>query len=93
MTMTPREYSFATVEALGNESRYRHFCERARLDPRAEGWGLLHCEDHDGERWTLAGDPEYMRTLVAGQDAGRLVELQVPRDRFPVKREGWPDEW
>jgi hypothetical protein len=65
------------------------FAEQMGLDPRS--WAILLCEDDDGVRWTVAGDPAVAEMISA-------VDLQqgpvvVPPDSFPVRRKGWPEDW
>ena len=78
--LTPQEHAIAdpaTSKAIG-------------LD--AKEHGLLLCTDERGERWTVIGDAEYVRTLA---DAPQhvLADLNLPAGLFPVKRQGWPDDW
>ena len=56
-------------------------------------YGLLLCEDDDGEHWTLRGDPELVRMLadVADSGASALADLEVGGEW--ERRRGWPDEW
>src|SRR4051812_27434908 len=79
--LTPKEYAFADAKlaaAMGSP-------------PRAHG--LLFCADENGQHWTAAStDVEYVEMLVnAGRNARR--SLEVPPEKFPLKRRGWPDEW
>lgn len=51
---------------------------------------LLLCQDERGARWTLAtGDQECIRLLRERAATG----LQLPRERFPIERAGWPTDW
>jgi hypothetical protein len=54
--------------------------------------GVLLCVDDRGERWTLVGDPEYVRTLNAAPEwvSSGLV---IPWHKFPDRRRGWPEDW
>jgi hypothetical protein len=92
MTDTPVEFSFATSAELGGVVNYRHFCRVAGLHPISGGWGMLHCVGGDGKHVThVTTDVEYLRALVqAGPLAGGL---EIPVGKFPLSREGWPDEW
>ena len=94
MTMHVREYSFATPIDLGGEGNYQRFCTAIGLPPISDGWGFLHCENEKGDRWTaVTSDVDYLRLIVAGQDSGALTDLELPPDKFPNRREGWPDDW
>jgi hypothetical protein len=80
MTLTPKEFAFAdaaTSDAMGLP---------------AEEHGLLFCVDERGGKWTVVGDAEYVRTLEAAPPQV-LADLEVPDDKFPIKRSGWPDQW
>ncbi len=93
MTLTPREFAFATPADLGGKAVYRTFCRAVDLPASPGGYGLLLAEDDDGQRWTLASpDVAYVRMIAkAGADA--LSDLTIPAEKFPVRRVGWPDEW
>ena len=94
--LEPLEYAMLTPEEMGSRSAYRKTCERAGLVKRRFGYGVLMCRDEQGKHWTLVGDPEYTRTLVAASDLSDrslLAGLEIPEDKYPIKREGWPDEW
>jgi hypothetical protein len=91
--LTPREYSFATPKDLGGKAAYRTFCRRVDLPATPGGYGLLHAEDEDGQRWTLiTQDVAYARMLAAASH-DVVADLEVPADKFPLKRQGWPDAW
>jgi hypothetical protein len=78
--LRPREHRFADAsasEALGLERREH---------------GMLLCLDEEGGHWTLLGDAEYLRTLLAAPDR-LLRDLAIPAEKFPVRRRGWPDDW
>ena len=91
--LTPREFAFATPQDLGGVADYRQFCESVGLEPIAEGWGFLHCEDEKGHHVTLlTPDVEYQRMLISAP-ASLRVGLQVPAGKYPLRRNGWPDEW
>lgn len=80
MVLVPKEYGIvapATAEAMGLPS---------------EEFGLLCCVDESGERWTLIGDPEFVRRLTRAPKHLR-GELEVPSGAFPDRRAGWPDDW
>lgn len=93
--LKPVEYSFLTPEDMGNVSQYQRVATRLRLDKsNSGGYGLLHCVDELGERWTaITLDVEYLRTLVAGVEPEVLGGLEVPEAKFAMRRRGWPDEW
>lgn len=92
--LTPVEYSFLTPEHLGNRSRYQRLAEKVGLDKtNRAGYGLLHCVDEDGKHWTcVTEDVEYL-SAIESADKNILANLDIPPDKFPVTREGWPDEW
>lgn len=93
--MTPVEFSFATPEDLGNLSRFQRFAERVGLDKTHKaGYGFLHCTDEDGKRWTrVTQDVEYLKAIIEADGIGVLAKAELPADKFPHMREGWPDEW
>jgi hypothetical protein len=68
--------------------------KRARFEGHyTSGWGTLLCEDEDGNHVTLlTTDIEYQRLLVEAPGAV-LGSLEVPADKYPLRRAGWPDEW
>jgi hypothetical protein len=76
----PKDHAFAdpsASEAMGLD-RHEH--------------GMLLCEDQNGNRWTLVGDAEYLRTLIVAPHGVRR-NLSIPPQKFPTRREGWPDDW
>jgi SEC-C motif len=90
--MEPVEASFLTREALG--ASYEDECALAGLEPTDQGWGLLHCVDEDGQRWTrVSDDVDYLKTLVAGNEAGELSNLVISPEKFLLAMPGWPVEW
>jgi len=94
VSLTPREYAFATPQDLGGRAGYRSFCKAVGLKPAEGPYGFLLCEDDDAQRWTaVTTDVDYLRLLVDGERAGALADLEMPADKFPVKRAGWPDDW
>jgi hypothetical protein len=91
--MRPREYAFATPADLGGTGNYRRFCRAVGLAAVPDGWGFLLCEDEDGKRVTrLTADVAYLRMLFEASNVV-LAELEVPAEKFPNSRQGWPDEW
>lgn len=83
-TLTPRETAVADTPQLAGA---------LGLDWIPGGYGLLFCEDSAGEHWTVvtadAGYVNLMRTATPAALAG----LDVPAEKFPLRRHGWPDEW
>jgi hypothetical protein len=92
MTLRPHSYAIATPERLGAEVYYT-LCRRAHVDPVPDGYGLLLCEDEQGARWTLiTRDIEYVRALST-TDPDVVNGLQIPKGKFPLLRQGVPNEW
>jgi hypothetical protein len=76
----PRDFGFAdapTSAAMG-------------LDRREHG--MLLCIDATGARCTLVGDADYVRLLMEAPEGVRS-DLAIPPGKFPVRREGWPEDW
>jgi hypothetical protein len=93
MALTPREYALLTPSNTGGRRPYRDACRRAGLPPEPAGYGLLFCEDEDGQRVTIATrDLGYWRMLTASSPE-LLARLEIPPGKFPWRRAGWPDEW
>lgn len=57
--------------------------------------GLLLAEDGEGARLSVVVDPEWVRTALAGVDAGaNLALMEVPEEaRLPIAASGWPEDW
>jgi hypothetical protein len=89
--LTVREYAFLTPEALGDAAAYRKVCRAAAVDPIPAGYGLVYTEDRDGRRWTLFTEDVTFAHMYA--DAEALAGLEVPVEKFPIARPGWPDDW
>jgi len=88
----PVEYSIATRDTLGDN--YEYFCVVADLVATEGGWGFLHCVNDDGQRSTaVTNDVPYLELLVAANGIKSLSGLEIPEDKFPIARYGWPDEW
>jgi hypothetical protein len=66
--------------------------ESAALGLERAECGMLLCVDDDGERWTLLGDAEYVRTLETAPD-WISRGLVIPWKKLPERRRGWPDNW
>lgn len=93
MAMTTYEFSFLTPKEMGGQGKYRRACRVIGLYPATDGYGFAHCKDENGVKWTLiTTDVEYWRMAVTVKPDG-LADLELPADKFPRKREGWPDEW
>lgn len=95
MSLAPREFSFATPADLDGPGNYRRFCRAAGLPPISGGWGFLHCTDEHGQHVTaVTSDVAYQRMLTeANATPGALAELEIPAEKYPQVRDGWPDEW
>jgi hypothetical protein len=79
--MVPRAYGQLTAE----------LAPWFGLEPRP--WGLVLCQDDAGGLVTLATeDLAWWGTLV-GLDAEELAAVELPADRFGLRREGWPGDW
>lgn len=91
--LTAREYAFLTPEALGDEAAYRKVCSAAAVDPIPAGYGLVYTEDRDGRRWTLFTEDVTFAHMYADAEAEALAGLEVPAEKFPIARPGWPDDW
>jgi hypothetical protein len=79
--MIPRAYGQLTAEQA----------PQFGLEPRP--WGLVLCQEGAGELVTLATeDLAWWGTLV-GLDADELAAVELPADRFPLRRPGWPGNW
>lgn len=81
MALTPREFAFAdppTSQAMGLP---------------AQPHGLLFAIDERGQRWTaITEDVAYWRMLAKAEPSAR-ADLPIPAEKFPLMREGWPDDW
>jgi hypothetical protein len=53
-------------------------------------YGLLLCEDDEGNHWTLRGDPDLVRMI---RDSPPSVRAGLTAGGTWDEREGWPDEW
>ncbi|WP_394303258.1 hypothetical protein [Sphaerimonospora cavernae] len=73
---------------------YRRVCDIVGLRATSTGWGMIHCVDAQGKRWTLAtADVEYVAVLAANAANMDLADMEMPGSKFPWRREGWPDDW
>lgn len=91
MSLRGKEHAFATPSKLGE--KYAPFCALLGLAPTDTGYGLIMVEDENGEHWTcITDDIAYMEMLVEGNKSSVGLP-EIPPDRFPIKRRGWPDEW
>lgn len=95
MSLMPREFSFATPSDLGGMANYQLFCRIADLEPIDGGWAFLHCVDETGKRITaVTSDISYQQMLVtAAATPDALASLEIPATKYPMKCDGWPDEW
>lgn len=71
---------------------YAAFCREFGIAEKADGWGLVCCEDEQGHHWTgLTPDVEYVRKHV-GTVAGGAT-FQFSAGGVQDFRPGWPEEW
>jgi hypothetical protein len=94
--LTARICYFALNTGLDPEE-YETLCRAARLPARREGWGLLFCEDEDGNHVTLVTeDLQYQFALAdswGSQTGPADFAVEFPDDKYRVKRGGWPEDW
>jgi hypothetical protein len=79
--MVPRAYGQLTAE------------QAARAGLEARPWGLVLCQDDAGGLVTLATQDLAWWGTLAGLDAAELAGVELPADRFGLRREGWPGDW
>jgi hypothetical protein len=79
--MVPRAYGQLTTE----------LAPRFGLEPRP--WGLVPCQDDRGGLVTLATEHLAWWGTLVGLDAEELTTVELPADRFALRREGWPGDW
>jgi hypothetical protein len=79
--MIPRAYGQVTAEQAPGFG----------LEPRP--WGLVLCQDDAGELVTLATEDLAWWGTLAGLDAEELAAVELPADRFGLRRPGWPGDW
>ncbi|WP_432021501.1 caspase, EACC1-associated type [Streptomyces sp. 1222.5] len=93
--LTAREYAFASPDDLGGADAYRTFCNNVGLPVAEGGYGMLLAETSSGGRVTaLTRDIGYVRNLaIFAKAPGFLAETEIPAEKFPIKRAGWPDDW
>jgi len=76
---------------------YAQFCEVTGLPETEGGYGVLRCEDPNGDHWTLfTDDVDYVRVLksTTTEDSSSTFEdVELPRDKFERHARGWPEEW
>lgn len=53
--------------------------------------GVLRCVDRAGQKLTYVGDGRYTRRLVITGVAGDPAGVDLPENKFPIIRLGWPD--
>ncbi|TFC26411.1 hypothetical protein E3O53_07995 [Cryobacterium sp. TMT2-18-3] len=81
MALTPREFAAANPKISKS------------IGLPASDHYMLFCDDEAGNHWTVIGtDRDYFEMV---RDASNEVRtgLEMPADKFPLKRAGWPDEW
>jgi hypothetical protein len=66
--------------------------ESAAIGLPPEEHGLVLCTDEHGDRLTLVGDADFVRTL---QQAPRqnVDQVEVPPQKFELRLRGWPEDW
>jgi hypothetical protein len=91
--LVAREYAVLSPRTLGKA--YGHVCRVIGLEPTPTGWGMIHAIDEaEGTRWTLAtSDVEYVAALAANAANMDLAGMDLPGEKFPWRRKGWPDDW
>lgn len=55
------------------------------------GFGLLLCKDSDGQKFRYLVSLDYARLLIEADRADVLDDIELPRNKFPLRRDGWPD--
>ena len=79
--MVPRAYGQLTAE----------LAPRFGLELRP--WGLVLCQDDAGGLVTLVTEDLGWWGTLAGLDAEELAAVELPADRFGLRRAGWPGDW
>ena len=87
-----------TVQLLAREFAFADtpdVCLGLGLDWRPGGYGMLFCEAvPGGGHWTaITPDPTYLRMIISANGTKILSGLEMPAEKFPLRRPGWPDEW
>ncbi len=89
---TPVGYVIVTPTTPGVD--YRQVCTVADLYPSEDGWGFVQCVDSEGQRVTrVTDDVPYLQALIDAIGSDAVKGLELPAEKFPLSRAGWPDEW
>ena len=80
---------FIAPAEAGDQAEYESFCEAMNLDQPAGGWGVVCCENEDGEHWTgLTPDAANLQQLDTKKAGVHLSQCKIQEFR-----PGWPEEW
>ena len=89
---TPVDYVIVTPTTPGVD--YRQVCTVADLYPSENGWGFVRCVDSEGQRVTrVTDDVPYLQALIDAIGSDVLKGLEIPPEKFPLSRAGWPGDW
>ncbi|MFF3287045.1 hypothetical protein [Streptomyces sp. NPDC003023] len=83
--LTPAQFP----SVLGDD--YPAACEALRLEPYAEGYGLVLGQDSDGARWTVVvDDVSLVAVAIASWDCGMEYDLSPDEHSVVAALPGWP---
>ncbi|MGW2474089.1 hypothetical protein [Streptomyces sp. NPDC001665] len=83
--LTPAQFP----SVLGDD--YPAACAALRLEPYAEGYGLVLGQDSDGARWTVVvDDVSLVAVAIASWDCGMEYDLSPDDDSVVAALPGWP---
>jgi hypothetical protein len=89
---TPVDYVIVTPAMPGAD--YQQVCTVAGLYPTENGWGFVHGVDSQGQRVTrVTDDVPYLQAVIDAIGSDALEGLEIPAEKFPLCRAGWPDDW
>ena len=76
-------------------TRIRRCLTRNLRGDRIANGRSLHavCKDDVGAHWTLIGTDKNSFEMLRDASEEVHASLEIPADKFPLKRAGWPDEW
>ncbi|MEV1042962.1 hypothetical protein AB0J01_41340 [Streptomyces sp. NPDC050204] len=84
----------ATAQDFHGPAAYLALCAVAGLEPTEAGYGLLLVTDHEGHPCTaVTQDVDYVRLLLAAQEAGAVDGVEVPCDKVVGFIREWPWVW
>jgi hypothetical protein len=88
MALKPKEYAYADramSDLLGLPAK--------EAEDDGICYGLLFCETNNGQHVTVATpDVTYWR-MIRDVEPKTRAGLTLPPEKFPYRRDGWPDEW